>query len=171
MTGGQFSVNVEGFDRLLAYSTNGGSDMANLNDSPGDDTMRARSHKALFWGPGFDMTLRGWEDVVAHSENGGYDQAKLHDTLGDDVVLSGDDWASLSTLAGGELDLLYAAYGFDVVKAYHSEGQRQGTRSGDRRLPHARRRKQPGTCNSCSRPATDELEPRGRAPTGHAVFF
>jgi hypothetical protein len=123
LAGDVFHVDVQAFDRLLAYSTRGGVDTVNLFDSPGDDTMRARSHKTLFWGPGFDMTLRGWEDVIAHSENGGSDTAKLHDTLGNDVVLTGDDWASLSTMADGELDLLYAAYGFDTVKGYHSEGQ------------------------------------------------
>lgn len=122
LTTSQFTVNVGAFDRLLAYSTYGGADTVNLYDSDGDDTMRARSHKTLFWGPGFDMTLRGWEDVIAHSDNGGFDQAKLHDTLGDDVVLTGDDWVSLSTLVDEELDLLYSAYGFDAVKAYHSEG-------------------------------------------------
>jgi hypothetical protein len=122
LTSSQFTVNVGAFDRLLAYSTYGGTDTVNLYDSDGDDTMRARSHKTLFWGPGFDMTLRGWEDVIAHSDNGGFDQAKLHDTVANDVVLTGDDWASLSTVVDEELDLLYAAYGFDAVKAYHSEG-------------------------------------------------
>ncbi len=122
LTSSQFTVNVGAFDRLLAYSTYGGTDTVNLYDSDGDDTMRARSHKTLFWGPGFDMTLRGWEDVIAHSDKGGYDQAKLHDTVANDVVLTGDDWASLSTVIDEELDLLYAAYGFDAVKAYHSEG-------------------------------------------------
>ena len=78
----EFTVNVEAFDRLLAYSTYGGADTANLTDSAGDDIMRARSHKTTFWGPGFDMTLRGWEDVIATAENGGNDQAKLHDTAG-----------------------------------------------------------------------------------------
>ena len=122
LTTDQFTVNVENYDRLLAYSNYGGEDTVDLYDSEGKDTMRARSHKTLFWGPGFDMTLRGWENVIAHSENGGDDWAKLHDTLGDDVVLTGDDWASLSTVNDNELDLLYAAYGFEVVKAYHTEG-------------------------------------------------
>ena len=120
-TGGGFTVNVEAFDRLLAYSTYGGEDEATLHDSDGDDTMRARSHKTQFWGPGFQMTLRGWETVHAYATEG-YDMAKLHDTFGDDVVQAGDDWASLSTVVDGELDLLYAVYGFDFVKAYHSAG-------------------------------------------------
>jgi hypothetical protein len=123
LSGGKFRASVEAYDRLLAYSTFGGSDEANLLDSPGDDTMRARSHKTTFWGPGFDMTLRGWEDVTARSANGGTDVAKLHDTQGDDVVLVGDEWGSLSSKSGEELDLLYAAYGFERVKAYHSAGE------------------------------------------------
>ncbi|NLS94597.1 MAG: hypothetical protein GXX96_20775 [Planctomycetaceae bacterium] len=122
MAGGGFNVNVEGFDRLLAYSTHHGVDTVNLYDSDGNDVVRARNHKTLFWGPGFDMTFRRWEKVVAHSENGGYDVAKFHDTLGDDVVLTGNQWTSLSTLTDGELDAIYTAYGFDLVKAYHTEG-------------------------------------------------
>ena len=122
-TSDRFNVSVEAFDRLLAYSKYGGTDVAHLYDSPGDDTMRARSHKTLFWGPGYEMTLRGWGQVLAHStHDGDFDQAKLHDTLGDDIVLTGDSWASLSTMVDDKPDLLYAAYGFDVVKAYHSGG-------------------------------------------------
>ena len=48
----EFTVSVDGYDRLLAYSTYGGADTANLTDSSGDDTMRARSHKTEFWGTG-----------------------------------------------------------------------------------------------------------------------
>ena len=49
--------------------------------------------------------------------------AKLHDTHGDDVLEVGEDWGSLSSMASGEdLELLYAAYGFDIVKGYHTEG-------------------------------------------------
>lgn len=122
MAGGGFLVNVEGFDRLLAHSTHRGVDTVNLYDSEGDDVVRARSLKTLFWGPGFDMTFRRWEKVVAHSVNGGYDVAKLHDTLGDDVVVTGNQWASLSTLTDGELEAIYTVYGFDLVKTYRTEG-------------------------------------------------
>lgn len=122
-TSSEFTVKVENYDRLLTYSIYGGVDTLNLYDSAGDDVMRARSHKTLFWGPGFDMTMRGWENVSAHAENGGDDVAKLHDTSGDDVILTGDDWASLSTVKDEELDLLYQAYGFELVKGYHSEGK------------------------------------------------
>ena len=122
LTGGGFTVHVQAFDRLLAYSTYLGDDTVDLYDSPGKDVLRARSHKTLFWGPGFDMTLRRWEEVRAHADNGGDDVAKLHDTMGDDVILTGDDWASLSTITEEDLNLLYAVYGFETVKGYHTEG-------------------------------------------------
>ena len=57
------------------------------------------------------------------SENGGYDVAKIHDTAGDDVLAAGDNWTSLSVDLAGRLDLLYEAIGFDVVRAYRSEGR------------------------------------------------
>jgi hypothetical protein len=115
-------IDVHGYDRMLDYSNRGGGDLATLYDSTGDDVMRARSHKVNFWGPGFDILLRQWEDVVAHAENGGRNVAKFHDTSGDDLVGIGADWGKLSPLLPGKTDLLYAAYGFDSVKAYHSEG-------------------------------------------------
>lgn len=121
LVGESIDIRVLAANRLLAYSTAGGNDTANLYDSPGNDVMRARSHKTVFSGPGFDMTLRQWQTIHAFAENGGYDVAKLHDTSGNDVVRTAEDWGSLSVdQPGGRL--LYNALGFDVVKAYHSKG-------------------------------------------------
>ncbi len=113
---------IEGSDCFLARSDSGGEDVVNLYDSERDDVLRARPHKTVFTGSSFDITLRGWEVLHAYAENGGYDVAKLHDTEGNDVVLTGDAWASLSTLSEDDLILLYDAFGFERVKAYHSDG-------------------------------------------------
>jgi len=113
-----------GFDHLIAYAS-GGYDIARLQDSPGRDEFRGRSHKVTFRSRddnALDLTVRAFDEVHAEAVHGGDDIGKMHDTLGDDLLTGTGNRASMSIDNGGSLDLLYEVIAFETVKAYWTTG-------------------------------------------------
>lgn len=121
LTGAGFDVTVSGYDSLIAYASKG-NDVAHLEDSPEDDTTRARPHKVMLWGgdygdPTYQLTARKFDEYHFEARNGGYDKAKLHDTVLDDYAQASGNSASLYRNSSG-LSLLYEAVAFDWVRLY-----------------------------------------------------
>ena len=123
---------IEGFGSTIAYSVWGGNDTLNLFDSPGDDKVVLRSHKAemgprqaetpVFTGRGFALV-----HAVASAGAENYDYVRMHDTELVDLLvagyLEGETWATLSKPADGSAMVkMYDALGFDVVKAVNDYG-------------------------------------------------
>ncbi len=124
MTGSGLVRTANGFTEVLARST-AGYDIAQLEDSPGRDEFRGRSHKSIFRSrddAAMDITVRAFDEVYAEAVNGGADIAKMHDTSGDDYLYGSGDTAQMSAVDGATLDLLYQVTGFETVKAYWSTG-------------------------------------------------
>ncbi len=124
MAGGGVTRTVSGFTQVLAHAA-GGYDVARLQDSPGRDEFRGRSHKVTFRSLDDDLlnvTARAFDAVYAEASFGGADIAKLHDTAGDDYLSGTGNVGRLSTVGGGSLDLLYEATAFETVKVYWTTG-------------------------------------------------
>ncbi len=124
ITNDQTEVEFLGFNTVIA-SAGAGYDIVRLEDTAGDDEMRGRSHKTLMTGPGYSITARYFDEVYAEAKNGGDDKAKFHPTAADDILhareVDGKAWAQLA-VDGATEDLLYEALGFDLVRAYESDG-------------------------------------------------
>jgi hypothetical protein len=121
MTGPGFDVTVSGYDTLVARASKG-NDIAYLEDSDDDDTIRARPHKTMLWGgdyddPNYKLTARKFDDCHIECKYGGYDKAKLHDTVFDDHVDAAGDTATLYRNREG-MDLLYKVMAFEWVRLY-----------------------------------------------------
>ena len=121
LTGPGFDVTVSGYDSIIAYASKG-DDVAHLEDSEEDDTVRARSHKVVFWGGSYDdptykLTARKFDEYHLEARNGGDDKAKLHDTVFDDYAQATGNSASLYRNQSG-LALLYEAVAFEWVRLY-----------------------------------------------------
>ena len=120
MANGTIAYQADGFQHVLARSLKN-HDVAQLQDSPGNDEFRGRSHKSTFQSDQMDITVRGFDEVHAQAVFGGNDIAKLHDTAGDDHLAASGNTARMWQ-NGGALDLLYEAIAFERVNAYWSTG-------------------------------------------------
>jgi subtilisin family serine protease len=80
-----FYVRAASFDRVVAYSTAGGSDVAYLYGSSGNDRFSASPDYAKMVGNGFSNWAGHFECVIARG-NGGADVAYLYDSAGNDVL-------------------------------------------------------------------------------------
>ena len=121
-TQAKLDVTVELFDRVLAYSIYGGRDTARFNDTAAKEIFRGHAHKAEFFNNNFEITARQFEVVQATSTPGSGDIAKFRDTAGDDRLVVDDTSAKMYAMNGEELELLYEALAFDLVKTYRSYG-------------------------------------------------
>ncbi len=131
MTGAGFDVTVSGYDSLIAYASKG-TDVARLEDSDDNDTVRARSHKVILWGgsyrdPNYKITARKFDEYHIERKHGGADKAKLHDTVLDDHVDAAGNAAKLYINRDGNLDLLYETIAFEWVKLYGTPDSGQVT--------------------------------------------
>ena len=125
------TATAEGFASSVAYKVWGGTDTLTLLDSPADEKVVLRSHKAelgprgadepVFTGRGFDMVHAM---ATAGHESGGYDYVRIHDTnLVDHLIAgfqNGKSWVQLSDAAIGKI--YYDATGFGVVRAVNDYG-------------------------------------------------
>lgn len=124
MVGGGLTCTAAGFTHVLAHGMSG-YDIARLEDSPGRDEFRGRSHKVTLRSldnDAMDLTARAFDEVYAEAAFGGADIAKLHDTAGNNRLTGTGDNAQMYIDGGGTLDLLYEAIGFPTVKAYWTTG-------------------------------------------------
>ena len=69
-----------------------------------------------------EVTVRAFDEVHATASESGFDIARIYDTSGDEHLEVSGDTARLYRRNGTELDLIYAAIGFERVKAYSTEG-------------------------------------------------
>jgi hypothetical protein len=121
LTGTGFDVTISGYDSLIAYASKG-TDLAYLEDSDENDTIRARPHKVMLWGgddanPTYAITARKFDKYHFEANSGGYDRAKLHDTVLDDHVDAAGNSAQLFR-NDAEKNLLYEAIAFEWVRIY-----------------------------------------------------
>ncbi len=91
---GTYDITAEGFETVTAYGGDG-SDVANLYDSPGDDTLAASPSRAVFTGPGLNNSAVGFETVIANS-TGGVDTSTFTDSAGNDRFIVTSTSATMS---------------------------------------------------------------------------
>ncbi|NLS96608.1 MAG: hypothetical protein GXX96_31110 [Planctomycetaceae bacterium] len=121
-TEADYDVTTRLFEKVLAQSTAGGKDIARFYDSANKEVFIGHAHKAEYSGNRFEITARKFERVEAHSTPGSNDIAKFRDTSGNDHLIAIDDSASMYMKNGSEMELLYQAFAFDLVKTYRSTG-------------------------------------------------
>ncbi|MEE8452417.1 MAG: hypothetical protein V3R99_10900, partial [Thermoguttaceae bacterium] len=79
-----------------AYATDGGTDIARLFDSDGDDTFYADPTEASLYGDGYYNRAKSFDAVHAFGTGGaGFDTANLYDSAGDDTFYADAVEASL----------------------------------------------------------------------------
>ena len=118
MLGTGYSNLASGFGTNVGYSTAGGSDAAELFDSPGNDTFYAyanynQSGKPLagMIGSGYANTASGFGTNIGYATNGGNDTADLYGSSGNNTLYAD---LAIALLYGNN----YAeASGFQVVNA------------------------------------------------------
>jgi len=130
LIGPGYDVTVSGYDSLIAYASIG-NDIARLEDSAEDDSVRARPHKVTLWGgsdadPTYEIMARKFDEYHFEAKHGGFDRAKLHDTALSDHVDAAGNSASLYKNAS-KLDLLYEVVAFEWVKLYATSNGSQDT--------------------------------------------
>jgi subtilisin-like proprotein convertase family protein len=120
--GAGFDITVNSFDTVLAFSRTGGKDTALFQGSPNRDVLTAKAHKSVFTGDGSEYTVRNFETVRATADTpnvgGALDVAKLYDSFGDDHFVADGESATVYK----NLDVLYEAIAFDIVKARRYNG-------------------------------------------------
>jgi hypothetical protein len=124
------------FDSVVARSTAGGSDLAKLYDSPGDDLFDACLAYAVFSGAGFSNRVEGFGYVTVYSDIGGSDTATLHGSAGDETITGTYEYTRLQ---GGTTDITARSFEKTFIPA-GSGGQDKATlydSSGDDRLDAA----------------------------------
>jgi hypothetical protein len=101
----------------ITANSEGGSDVARLYDSAGDDTFVADPTYGQLSGNGFSNRANGFRYVFAYASEGGNDTATLLDSAGNDTFDGRNDYA-----------VLYATWfynrasGFDTVTAHSTAG-------------------------------------------------
>ena len=86
-------MNIE---RAVVASGGGGSDVAELNDSVGDDTVVGGPTSVSIGGQGFSHQVDNFPQVQVYARNGGRDSIELSDSAGKDKVkVEADDTVKL----------------------------------------------------------------------------
>ena len=122
------AVTATGFQRVRAYSQNGGDDIANLSGSAGDDRFVARpeSFYISLAGGKSNAQINGFKQVtvdVSPAEPGadsGADYAYVYDSPESDVLTAGPAEAAMDYGANTLIDV--AMLGFDRLYAYSENG-------------------------------------------------
>ena len=112
---GGYEVTTAGIE-TNTVTGGGGTDIAFLRDSAGDDTYRSQPDKATLVGPGFSQTILGIRTVHAYGLEGGHDVASLYDSDANDKLKAAPTFALLR--GGGHFS---RAKGFEEVYAYSLE--------------------------------------------------
>ena len=114
---------ARGFDEVHAHSGEYGGDVAHFYDSPGNDLFVGKAEDGIckLEGDGFFLRAKAFDRVYAESTAGGNDSAELVDSSADEFFKAFDNWARISSTAGG-IDYLYKVTGFDPVLADSSYG-------------------------------------------------
>jgi parallel beta helix pectate lyase-like protein/caspase domain-containing protein/pre-peptidase/CARDB protein len=113
---------ARGFGTVVARAEGGTGDMSYFTDTADDDVFYFKSHKTVLVSPQAKITVRAFDEVHATANESGFDVARIYDTEGDEHLEVSGDTARLYRRNGSELDLIYAAIGFERVKAYSTDG-------------------------------------------------
>ncbi len=125
-----FQVTVYSFRYVAASASSGGDDAATLEDSPGEDTLKAGPTYAKLYGANFHNRADYFPIVYAEGKNGGEDVVELHDSPGDDEVIAGVNTMSLTgpgfkvSVSNFQHMVAFAGEGYD-------EAHLQGTNGDD----------------------------------------
>lgn len=105
------------FEDVTAYAINGGMELAQLTDSPGNELFVAGPQYAMMIGPDYSIRVNSFFSIQGAATAGGLDVAKIFDTPGNDVFIARPEDAELTGSS-----LLYTAIGFDGVHVYATSG-------------------------------------------------
>lgn len=103
--------------RLVVAKSGGGNDVAEIEDSPGNDFFVAFPGDATLFNDTATVRLQGFRYVHTYARNGGDDLAHFYDSPGDDRFTARPDWAAMTTPA----DYTRVKF-FETVHAYAREG-------------------------------------------------
>jgi len=117
LSGAGFSNRANGFEAVHGYSTVGGSDIARLRGTAGDDHLMADDVATHLWDNGYYLRAKLFEEVYAEGA-GGHDTADLYDSAGDDFLSGGPGLVSLLWDSG----LALYVEDFDALTAVSSHG-------------------------------------------------
>ena len=125
ISGPDYTRQVRGFDRVVAYSQEGGLDVASLYDTPGNDSFVAQVGAATLVGDEFLGYAYAFGDVRVHATAGGNDTAILYDSTGADELRS---YANASSISGAgyfvraeafeTVEVLSVLGGYDTARFY-----------------------------------------------------
>jgi len=110
---------VSGFSEVDVVSS-GGSDIALLYDSEGDDEFRSEGASSHMIGPGYHNRTTGFLRNYGYASTGS-DQALMYDTSFNDLYRVYDDRAIMRNSGTTEI-VINSAYGFDRTRGYSTEG-------------------------------------------------
>ncbi len=91
-----FQNAAEGFRYVHAYANSGGTDVANMYGSAGNDVFVVTPKQSRLYGSDFYVRAKRFDRVDAHAGAGGVDVAKMYDSAGDDLFIVTPDESSLS---------------------------------------------------------------------------
>jgi len=109
-------LSVSGY-RLMVAKSGGGADVAEIEDSPGDDFFVAFPGDAALFNDTATVRVQQFRYVHAYARNGGRDLAHFYDSPGDDTFTARPDWAAMTT----PTDYTRVKF-FETVHAYSREG-------------------------------------------------
>ena len=107
--------------RSVNFDGGAGDDTVILDDSIGDDTLRAQEAHAVFsnsdQSPGFTVTVDGFEELQAYARAGGLDRAFLQDSDGNDKFKA-EPAKKYAKMYGGRMYNRVKLY--EVIEAFSS---------------------------------------------------
>ena len=118
---------AQGFTSILARAEGSARDVAYFTDVPGpndrtDEVFYFKNHKTQLVGKEVKVTVRAFDEVHATASESGFDVARVYDTAGDEHLEIDGDTVRLHRRDGDELELLYEAVAFGLLKANSTEG-------------------------------------------------
>lgn len=116
VVGERLTLAVMGVENFRATAGSGNT-LAELSDSPSDDTFECRPGLAQLSGPGYQITVENFVIVHAYSRLGGEDVAQMYDSPGDDRLIGRPQ----QTVFMGP-GFYHRAKGFRYVHAYSKSG-------------------------------------------------
>lgn len=120
-------LTLNGFDRVMAFADNGGTDEAKFYDTTADDTFIGKEAFSFMVGDDFWNYARGFDHVDVFQEEGGNDTAWLFGADGDDQLLATPAAVTLTLSSGSTL----GANGFATTRIHAGGGNNSATITGE----------------------------------------
>ena len=111
-----------GFGEIIARGGGGSGDEAHFTDTRAEDVFYFRNHKTVLTSSEVKITARAFDEAYATASEGEFDVARIYDTTSDEHLEVAGDTARMYRKIGTEMELIYAAIGFERVRAYSTEG-------------------------------------------------